>query len=136
MKGNDLLKIYNSTLRAAAEYCSVVYHSLIPDYLSDRLVRVQKQAVKIIFGYGVDYNGMVESGEIETLEQRRKNSCIKFAQKAAASARFGPKWFPENGTTREARTTTRRQYMEGQCRTERSRNNPIQYMIRRLNEQG
>ena len=130
-----MLKIYKVVVRSAVEYCSIVYHSLIPEYLSDRLELLQKQALKIIYGPGVAYRAMVESGVIETLASRREAVCLKFALKASETERFGTKWFPLNENTREARGTTRRKYAERANRTERSLSNPIQYMIKLLNKE-
>ena len=45
MRANDLQKIYSVIIRPAVEYCSIVYHTLIPEYMSDRLEMVQKQAI-------------------------------------------------------------------------------------------
>ena len=89
----ELLKVYFTVIRAAVEYASVVYHSLIPKYLSDRLERIQNQAMKIIFGNSVDYDRLVEEGIIQTLESRRDAACIDFANKAVANPSFGDKWF-------------------------------------------
>ena len=130
-----LLKIYFSVLRPAVEYCSTVYHSSIPQYMSDRLERLQKQAIRIIYGPGVDYNRLVSSGVLETLEERRTKACIRFANRAVLNPRFGDRWFPRNPAQREARNTTRRVYDERKCRTERARRNPLLYMTRLLNEQ-
>ena len=68
MAASDLLNIYyNTVLRSAVEYCSVVYHTLIPKYISDKLERVQVvQAMKIIFGRECSYSCLVENGTIET----------------------------------------------------------------------
>ena len=125
----DLLKIYFTVIRLAVEYCSVVYHSLIPGYVVEKLERLQKQAIKIIYGNGVDYDGMVEDGSIEALEARRTAACLRFAQKASETERFGPKWFPRNRNDREVRSSTRRVFVEKNCRRERDCNNPIQYMV-------
>ena len=60
---------------------------------------------------------------------------LKFALKASKSERFGPKWFKRAPQTeRSVRPTTRRTFLERQCRTERSRNNPLEAMTRLLNE--
>ena len=96
MGAADLIKIYKTVIRAGAEYCSVVYHSLIPDYMAERLERVQEQAMKIIYGRGLNYRRMVQEGELETLQERRRTAVKKFALKASKSARFGDKWFPKN----------------------------------------
>ena len=132
---DKLLSIYYSIVRSAVEYCSIVYHSLIPGYLIERLELLQKQAMRTIYGTGLDYRGLVETGRIETLESRREAACLKFALKNCQTVRFDKKWFPLNGNEREARSTTRRKYKEKNCRTERALNNPLQYMIRLLNKE-
>ena len=136
MKSEDLLKVYFTVIRSAVEYCSTIYHSLIPQYMSNKLEQVQRQALKIIYGNGTDIASLLENGTVETLERRREIACIKFARKTSASARFGSEWFPRNMVEREARQGTRRTFMERKCKTERARNNPLQYMRRKLNEEG
>ena len=133
MPQSELLKIYKSVIRPSVEYCSIIYHSLIPEYLSERLERVQKQVMRIIFGWTRDYSGLVEDGTIEKLSTRRENNCLKFALNNCNTERFGRRWFPRNTTERLARCTTRRKYVEKAYRTERDRNNPLQYMLRQLN---
>ena len=103
--------------------------------IRDRLETVQKQAMKIIFGWDIDYDKLVQDGTIETLSKRRDDNVIKFALKATQSPRFGPAWFKETPITdREVRESTRLKYVEKFSRTERGRNNPIDYMTRMLNE--
>ena len=136
MKSSDLLKVYNTVLRPSAEYCSVVYHNLIPDYISNKLEQVQRQAFKIIYGWDVDYDSMVQNGSAETLKERRITAFNTFATKAAASPRFGPAWFKyANNSRREVRPLTRDKYIETRSRTERGRNNPITAMTRYLNDE-
>ena len=90
--------------------------------------------MKIIFGFDTNYQELVENGTIETLKSRRQEASLRFALKAASSERFGHKWFKETGgTDRAVRNTTRKVYVEKHCRTERSRNNPLQAMTRQLN---
>ena len=135
MNSANLFGIYNSTIRPSVEYASIIYHPLIPEYLSNKLEQVQKQAVKIILGHNVDYAELVKNGELETLKDRRIEASLRFATKAANSPRFGPIWFKEaQFNDREVRSTTRLKYVEPFCRTERSRNNPLNYMTRLLNE--
>ena len=55
MSKNRLLQVYKQIIRSGAEYCSTVYNSLIPLYMSDKLEQEQKQAIKIIYGYDVNY---------------------------------------------------------------------------------
>ena len=103
--------------------------------MSDKLEQVQRQAMKIVYGWGVDYQGLLDTGIIKTLKQRRTEACLRFANRALFNPRFGNRWFPLNEVDRDARTTTRRTYKEDKYRTERSKNNPLQHMLRLLNTQ-
>ena len=134
MASKDLLRVYFTVIRSAVEYCSIIYNPLIPQYMSDKLEQVQRQAMRIVYGRGVDYGELLNSGELETLKARREDASLKFAKKASSTERFGPIWFPKNDATRTVRDSTRKTFKEKMCRTERGRNNPIQYMIRQLNE--
>ena len=135
MSQKDLLSIYMNILRPSAEYCSAIYHSLIPEYMAAKLESVQRQAMKIVFGWQVNYEELLGNGTIETLEKRRQDNALKFALKASNSARFGRTWFTETPITeREVRNTTRKKYIEKFTRTERGRSNPLSYLTRRLNE--
>ena len=130
-----LLEVYENVIRPSAEYSSVIYNSLIPEYLSDCLESVQKQAAKIIFGWNIDYGRLIESGKIETLKCRRDKATLNFALRAEQSPRFGAKWFHESpAADREVRPSTRSKYLEKRCRTERSKNNPVNVLTRVLNE--
>ena len=91
--------------------------------------------MRIIFG-NKPYRNIINEGVVDTLSNRREKTIIEFANKAKMNPKFGPKWFPENSNPgRMVRDSTRRKINEAQCKTQRMRNNPIQYMIRRLNEQ-
>ena len=135
MSKGDLLGIYKCILRPSTEYSSIVYHSLIPGFLADRLESVQRQAMKVIFGYAVNYDNLLANGTIETLASRRQENCLKFALKVESSQRFNT-WFKKTTTSsdREVRPGTRPKYIEKRCKTERSRNNPLLALTRILNE--
>jgi len=132
MGPKDLVNVYKVVIRSTVKYCSVVYHSHIPQYMPQQLESVQRRAMKIIFGTGVDYGELLSSGVIETLESRRIAACLR---KAASDPFFVNKWFPESKIARDTRDFMRRQYQEKFCKTERGRVNPIQHMIRLLNNQ-
>ena len=89
MSKDNLLRIYKDVLRPSAEYSSIVYNSLIPEYIPDSLESVQKQALKIILGRNINYRKLVDVGTIETLKSRRESAMFKFTIKAANSGRFG-----------------------------------------------
>ena len=82
MDKNDLLKVYKTVILPAIEYCSVVYDSLIPEYLSNELEMTQKKAIKIIYGWDCNYTNIIASGQVETLKKRRTDNLLKFAHKA------------------------------------------------------
>ena len=135
MNKDELLNIFNTVIRPSVEYSSVIYNSLIPDYISDKLESVQKKAMKVIFGWNVDYQELLQNGTVESLKERRQKTSLQFGLKAAASARFRKQWFTETTNNgREVRPTTSKPYVEKICSTERSRNNPLAALTRLLNE--
>ena len=132
---SDLVKVYPTMIRPAVEYASVVYHSLIPGYLSDQLESVQKHAMKIVYGWEVDYMGLLDRGIITSLKNRREEAVKKFALKSEKDDRFREKWFNRRDTMeRETRPGVRNNYEERRCNTERDKKNPVYQMTRVLNE--
>ena len=130
-----LLQIYYTVILPSVEYSSVVYHSLIPDHLADKLELVQKQALKIIFGWHLSFNEIVELHGIETLKQRREKEVLKFATKQASSDRFSS-WFPlSEQHAYNTRPANHRKYRETFTRNKRMKDNPLTHMRRILNEQ-
>ena len=55
-----------------------VYHYSLPDYLNLSLERVQKRALKIIYGYDNHYREVLQMAELKTLRDRREDLCLKF----------------------------------------------------------
>ena len=45
---NDLLSFYTTCICPVAEYACPVFHTALPQYLSDQLERLQKRALRII----------------------------------------------------------------------------------------
>ena len=135
MEGDRLLEIYNSMLRSAVEYSSVVYHSMITAGLSEQLEKIQRQALRIIYGWDVVIEDLMMVKGIQTLQERREKAVLNFALKNEEREKYGKKWFRKNEEQeREVRPGTRRKYITPQCRTERYMKNPITYMTRMLNE--
>ena len=130
-----LLDVYNSVVRSAVEYCAVVYHSMIPRYLSDQLEVLQRRALKIIFGWNCDIATVMASKGIETLEARRESAVLKFALKNESVEKYGKRWFQKNEELDvELRPGTRNMYKEKRCRTERMKSNPVTHMTKMLNK--
>ena len=102
--------------------------------MSDKLERVQRQAMRIIFGQQVDYDTLLNNGTIETLKSRRDSATLRFALKESLGGKHKDRWFPRNEAERDTRESTRRPFAERHHKTEKSRINPIQHMIRALND--
>ena len=127
----ELAKVYRTVMLPVADYCQVVYHSMITDEQDQLIERLQSKALKCIYGPYLSYAEMREKAGVTTLRQRRIAACDKFAEKAAASSRFSG-WFPLKQAGRAA-GRTREKYKEEYARCNRLKNTPIFYMRRRLN---
>ena len=88
----ELALTYKTVIRPILDYCCVVYHSLLTDKMDQQVERLQSQALKNIYGFGVPYRDMRERAGVTTLRARRTELCDKFAQKALGSGRFS-RWF-------------------------------------------
>ena len=127
---DELVKVYTSTIRPLADYCSVVYHSALSDEMDEALENAQNGALRIIFGPRMSARKMREASGLDSLRNRRIEQCDRFADKAERNPRFSH-WFPK----RERRRSTRNPetYLEATARCERLRNLPLFYMRRRKN---
>ena len=78
----DLKNIYILFVRSQLEQSAVVWHSsLTQENISD-LERVQKSAIKIIMGNDYrSYKKSLHFLELDTLQERRKQLCLKFAKR-------------------------------------------------------
>ena len=111
----ELLTAYKSMIRPLAEYCSVVFHSMLTDQQDEQIERLQSTALRYIYGYGPSYTAMREMSGLTTLRNRKVAACDKFARACAASPRFGD-WFSE---ARATRTRHKAPYLEQYAKCER-----------------
>ena len=49
VSAHDLLTIYISIIRSVLEYCCAAWNTSIPSYLSDKIERVQRRALRILY---------------------------------------------------------------------------------------
>ena len=132
---DKLLQVYSTVIRPAIEYSSIIYHTLISNELSGKLEAIQRQAMRIIYGYNGEIREIMENKGVVTLRDRREEAVLRFALKNEKNPRYGGRWFEETPSgERSIRATTRNKYIEKRCRTDRLKNNPINYMTRILNE--
>ena len=128
----ELVTVYKSIIRPVFDYCAVVYHALLTDDQDQLLERLQRQALKVIYGAGHTYTEMREMAGITTLRQRRVTLCDKFAAKCADSDRFGH-WFRLNQNPRRSSRGTGEKFAEEFARCKRYYNSPLFFMRRRVN---
>ena len=95
------MKVYKTIIRPVFDYCAVVYHSLLNDNQDQLLERLQRQALKVIYGVSFSYTEMRTKAGVTTLRQRRIDLCDKFAAKCLKSDRFRH-WFRENQKCRRS----------------------------------
>ena len=95
LEQSKLLEIYNSVIRSAIEYCANVYHSMITKNLSEKLESMQRQALRIIYGWDANIEQVMAARGIETLFERREKSLLNFALKNEHKERYGKRWFKE-----------------------------------------
>ena len=69
---SDLLNVYFALIRSVLEYCCVTWSDGLPLCLSDKIERVQKRALRILFPIP-HYNDALSLCKITRLDARRDN---------------------------------------------------------------
>ena len=75
---SELAKFYVACIQSILLYGCQVYHYSLPNYLSLSLERVQKRALKSIYGYDNHYREALQMAGLKTLKDRREDLCLKF----------------------------------------------------------
>ena len=55
---NVILKVYCTMLRPLLEYCAVVYNPMLNNDQVDRLERLQRVALRVIYGFELSYSDL------------------------------------------------------------------------------
>ena len=76
----DLVSVYVSVVRPVLEYACPVWHTNLPQYLSDNIEVIQKRALKCIFP-GLGYEEIFRRVNLDTLNVRRDSICQKYLDK-------------------------------------------------------
>ena len=74
VKQEDLVRIYVSVIRPVVEYACPVWHSSLPQYLSDHVETVQKRSLKTIYPSYTDDEILLMT-KLHTLVERRNDIC-------------------------------------------------------------
>ena len=72
----EIVLIYISLIRSILEYCCPVWHTSLPQYLSDSVERIQKRTFRIMYP-DMPYKKGLEQLRCSTLYERREDICMK-----------------------------------------------------------
>ena len=127
----EMVNIYVLYIRSILESLAVVWHSSITKYEEIQLERVQKTALKIILASEYDtYSTALFLTGLETLSERRKFLCIKFAKNCIKNKKMAS-MFPLNPSIVDTRHQEK--FLVQPATTERLAKSAIPYMQRLLN---
>ena len=116
------------------EQSAVVWHSSLTQNCKRKLERVQKSALRVIMGPRyTNYSDALMKLNLQTLDERRKLLCIKFAKKCLLVDKF-KKMFPLNVKSHKMEKRNHERYRVNKSLTERHRVSAIPYMQRLLNQ--
>ena len=130
----DLKDIYLTFVRSILEQSATVWHSSISKENRNDLERVQKTAFKLILGNKYKtYKNALELLDLDTLETRREELCLKFALKASNHPECKD-LFPLNTKSHAMATRKSEKYKINHANTERLKSSSIIYMQKLLNK--
>ena len=127
----ELLDLYVKQTRCLLELAAPAWHGSLTQAEKGDIERVQKCALRIIFGNGYEsYMNALEMANLENLDTRRENLCLKFARKASKNSKF-KFWFKQKPklSTRQVQE----EYYQPIARTDRLLKGPLSYLTRLLN---
>ena len=127
MPGDDLKKLYCSLIRSVLEYSSVTYHSMLTKGQENELEKVQKKALRCMYGYNKSYSELLTESGLQPLKSRRETAAARKASENPIYARWFKK-YPNHTTQRNPKL-----FLESFARTNRLYNSPLFAMRRALN---
>ena len=126
---------YIAYIRSILEQSCTVWNSGLTEENVKDIERVQKSALKLILAEKyLSYENALNILELETLADRRKILCLKFAKKCLNNEKM-KSFLTENRKKHEMKTRKEEKFNVNHARTTRLMNSPIIYMQRLLNEQ-
>ena len=128
----DIIHFFNVKIRSVLESSCPVFHSMITKEQSNDIERLQKILLRIILKDSYkSYEQACKSFAILTLEQRRKQLCLKFALRILENKKFKD-FFTLNINSNNVRKQEK--FIVPFARTSRYKNSPKVYLTRLLNE--
>ena len=131
---SDMKLIYTLYVRSILEHSATVWHSSLTEKNRHDLERVQKTALKIILNQRYKtYENALNTLNLETLNDRREQLCLKFAIKTSKHPRM-KHLFPLNIKQHEMKTRHQEKYIVQHAHNERLKKSSIIYMQNLLNK--
>ena len=120
-------------IRCKLEQSAVPWHFGLSDKNRVKLERVQKSALKVILGKRyITYSDALKKLNIQSLEERRKSLCLKFAKKCLQVEKL-KKLFPKNLKKHTMFKRGSDKFKVNRSLTQRYQNSAIPQMQRMLN---
>ena len=124
----DLFKLH---VRSTLEMAVPLWDGSLTQKEVNSIERVQKNTMKLLLGNSYrSYDQALSFMDLETLEHRRKNICLKFAKKCVTNNRF-KHWFPKRPSNSTRSTDI---YIAPSGQTKRYLTSSIPHLINILNE--
>ena len=131
----DLKRIYILQVRSKLEQSAVLWHSSITKECSDKLERVQKSALKVILGSSyTTYSDALKQLKLQSLKERRRSLCLKFAEKCLRTDKFKP-MFPKKTKLHCMTKRYQEKFVVKDTWTQRYKRSAIPYMQELLNDE-
>ena len=129
---DDLLEIYRTQVRSVLELAVPAWQGNLSQTDKINIERVQKSALHIILGDEyISYKNAIKTLDVDDLETRRNQLCLKFGKKCEKSDKFR-KWFKFNTQTVNTRQE-KTKYVKVRARLSRLEKSPISFLTNMLN---
>ena len=122
--------IYFQHIRSILEFGVVAWNGALTIKQAKKMERVQKIALKLIFGRLKSYKLLLEEAKISTLHIRREKLCLEFTKQAIKHKQF-KNWFLQANPGNYAEKP---RYYKCISNTKRLYNSPIPYLTDLLNK--
>ena len=127
--------IYILYIRSILEHSYVVWNNSLTSENAKDIERIQKAAVKIILGKQYkNYEEALEKIDLQPLDERRDELCLKFAKKCLKSDKMKT-IFPLNEKSHDMDLRKTEKYFVKHANTERMKKSAIPFMQNLLNDE-
>ncbi|XP_071947425.1 uncharacterized protein [Antedon mediterranea] len=132
----DLLQVYTCYIRPLVEYACPVWHSSITKDQTKSIERIQKRALRIIYGMNyVSYESALKLSDLPSLVNRRVQLLLKFGKGIIKSDTFRSILPPVRDISRTLRSASKPLLKIPFGRTERFRSSPVPFLVRLINDE-